>query len=78
MTVSERLARYRWRERLSLSELASKLGVSKSYLHDVERGKRPLSPRLASAMERVAGWDAQRVLGQVARERMEKYLATID
>ena len=53
----EHLQRVRRRARLTQVQAAARLGVSQPYLSMLERGQRPLSPKLARRMMHVYGLD---------------------
>ncbi|GED14420.1 hypothetical protein TS65_09340 [Aneurinibacillus migulanus] len=50
MINAETLYQIRFVYRLSLDELGALIGVSKSHLHRVEKGERPLSDRLRQSL----------------------------
>lgn len=49
------LTEYRDAHRLTLAELAERLGVRRWTVHGIETGRRKPSPRLAAEIEKVTG-----------------------
>jgi transcriptional regulator with XRE-family HTH domain len=56
LTLGRALASVRKSESLSQDECAKKLGVSKSHLCDVEKGRKTVSPERAAKWARVLGY----------------------
>lgn len=56
LTLGRALASVRKSEGLSQDECARKLGVSKSHLCDVEKGRKTVSPERAAKWARVLGY----------------------
>ena len=65
MTFGEAVEALRVRDELSQVEFAKKLGISRQYLCDVEKGRRLVSPEQAARFARAFGHPAQ-VLVQLA------------
>ncbi|MED4729194.1 MULTISPECIES: helix-turn-helix domain-containing protein [Aneurinibacillus] len=62
MTINtETLYQIRFVYRLSLEELGTLVGVSKSHLHRVEKGERPLSDRLRQGLIEVLELDENKL-----------------
>jgi len=56
LTLGRAIESVRKSEELSQDECAKKLGVSKSYLCDVEKGRKTVSPERAAKWARVLGY----------------------
>lgn len=60
LTFGGMISSLRLSEELSLAAFAAKLGVSRAYLCDIERGRRNVSPERAAAWAKTLGYsDAQ-------------------
>jgi predicted transcriptional regulator len=62
----------RWRKRKALSQvrLAKTIGVSQSYLSDVESGRKPITPQIMDALnlQRLLSAQVSREMSRVAAE----------
>jgi len=56
LTLGELLLSIRRGEQMSQVELARRLGVSRSHLCDLEKGRKTLSPRRAAQFARILGY----------------------
>lgn len=59
LTLGNLLAAIRSGDEISQSEFALKLGISKQYLCDIERGRRYVSPKAAALYAKLLGYSAQ-------------------
>ncbi|MCP4654163.1 MAG: helix-turn-helix transcriptional regulator [bacterium] len=56
LTLGELLLSIRLGEQMSQAELARQLGISRSHLCDLEKGRKTLSPRRAAHFARLLGY----------------------
>lgn len=61
----EALIKFRERRQLTQKALASLIGTSPGYLHDLEKGRRKPSPRLAVAIEKATGVSRKALLPEI-------------
>lgn len=62
LTIGELLWSIREGEELSMAAFAEQLGVSRSHLNDIEKGRKPVSPQKASEYARQLGYSEQQFI----------------
>ena len=62
LTIGELLWSIREGEELSMVDFAEKLGISRSQLNDIEKGRKPVSPQRAAEYADILGYSEQQFI----------------
>ncbi|HEV3192523.1 MAG TPA: helix-turn-helix transcriptional regulator [Polyangiaceae bacterium] len=72
VTVSGFLRAVRAGEGMSQPEFAKKLGISKSHLNDIEKGRKAVSPDRAARFARVLGYSEARLVKLALQDLVDR------
>ncbi len=82
LTLGRYIYSIREGEEMSQVDFAKKLGVSKSHLCDIEKGRKPVSAARAAAYARILGYSEKQFVQLALQAAMEKagldYLVTLE
>ncbi len=70
LTFGELIESIRQCDEITQEELAEKLGVSKAYICDVEKGRRTVSPERASAFAQVLGYSVDSFVARAIEDQL--------
>ena len=73
MTVGELLYSIRKGEELTMAAFAAQLGVSKSHLNDIEKGRKPVSPYKAAAYAEILGYSELQFVRLALQDLLNRY-----
>jgi len=78
LTIGDLLCSIREGEELSMAAFAEKLGISRSHLNDIEKGRKPVSLQKAAEYAQVLGYSEQQFIrlaiqDLLARNDLEEY-----
>lgn len=62
LNIGDLLWSIREGEELSMAAFSEKLGISRSHLNDIEKGRKPVSPQKAAEYARVLGYSEQQFI----------------
>ena len=72
LTLGRYLRSIREGEEMSQVDFAEKLGISKSHLCDIEKGRKPVGPAKAAAMARILGYSARQFVQLAMQDAMAR------
>ena len=73
LTLGEFLWAIRKGEELSMTEFAEQLGISKSHLNDIEKGRKPVSPQKAAEYAEILGYSEQQFICLALQDLLNRY-----
>lgn len=62
LTIGDLLWSIREGEELSMAAFAEQLGISRSHLNDIEKGRKPVSPQKAAEYAQILGYSEQQFI----------------
>ena len=72
LTFSRLLEAIRLGEEMSQVSFAKKLGISRSHLCDIEKGRKTVSPARAAKFARILGYSDKQFIGLVLQDLVQK------
>jgi transcriptional regulator with XRE-family HTH domain len=72
LTFGEMLSSIRLCDEMTQVEFANKLGVSKSHLCDIEKGRKTVSPARAAAFARLLGYSTEQFVRLALQHQVEQ------
>jgi len=72
LTLGRYICSIREGEEMSQVDFARKLGISKSHLCDIEKGRKPVSAAKAAEMARVLGYSERQFVQLALQDAMER------
>jgi len=72
LTLGRLVAAIRLGEQTSLTEFAETLGISRSHLCDIEKGRKPVSAAKAAEMARTLGYDEKQFIQLAMQDSLRR------
>jgi len=72
LSVGELLWSIRKGEELSMADFAEQLGISRSHLNDIEKGRKPVSPQKAAEYARSLGYSEQQFIRLALQDMLNR------
>ena len=72
LSVGELLWSIREGEELSMADFAEQLGISRSHLNDIEKGRKPVSPQKAAEYAKILGYSEQQFIRLALQDMLDR------
>lgn len=72
LTLGMALAATREGEDLTQAEFARRLGITRSHLCDIEKGRKPVSPARAAAFARILGYSVEQYVRLALQDQLKR------
>ena len=72
LTLGNLILSIRQADEISQVEFAKKLGITKQHLCDIERGRKPVSPRLAAKYAEILGYSKEQFIRLALQDMVDR------
>jgi transcriptional regulator with XRE-family HTH domain len=72
LSIGDLLWSIREGEELSMTDFAEQLGISRSHLNDIEKGRKPVSPQKAAEYAKLLGYSEQQFVRLALQDMLNR------